>query len=146
MTYVLEALVADADLLDVLSQDLVASRLAPLAQGLALIPMTRALAHALDDGRDARPLGFWQLPSGFDRVLSDRSQDGPIAYVEAECFGGTGEQRSAVWDAGALALGPLHLPEYQPSPPTAARSRRHCGASARRRGTPSTSSWRWAVR
>ncbi|MDX6312480.1 MAG: hypothetical protein QOF84_3726 [Streptomyces sp.] len=133
MTYVLEALVAHADLLDVLSQDLVASRLAPLAQGLALIPMTRALAHALDDGRDDRPLGFWQLPSGFDRVLADRSQDGPIAYVEAEYFGGTGEQRSAVWDAGALVLGPLHLPEYQPFPADGSpisQALRRLGASA----------------
>lgn len=42
---------------------------------------------------------------------------GPVAYVEAEYFGGVGEQAAAVWDGGALVLGPLHEPEGQPSPP-----------------------------
>jgi hypothetical protein len=116
VTYVLEALIAKADLLGTLAQDLAGSRLALLAQGFALMPMTLPLAHSLADGRDDHPLGFRRLPGGFDRFLADRSQDGPIAYVEADYFGGTGEQRAAVWDAGALVFGPLHLPEYEPFP------------------------------
>lgn len=134
MTYVLEALLARAALLETLALDLPGAHVEPLGQGLALIPMTGPLAHSLStpglpgspvsagspgsagDGGDERPLGFWRLPGGFDRVLADRSQDGPIAYAEAEYFGGTGEQRAAVWDAGALVLGPLHLPEYEPFP------------------------------
>jgi hypothetical protein len=33
--------------------------------------------------------------------------------VEAEYFGGVGEQRAAVWADGSLALGPLDEPEMK---------------------------------
>ncbi|MYV43003.1 hypothetical protein GT030_30095 [Streptomyces sp. SID1328] len=39
-----------------------------------------------------------------------------MAYVEAEFFGGVGEQRVAVWDGGTMVLGPLHVEEGQPFP------------------------------
>lgn len=39
--------------------------------------------------------------------LLHSSAAGPIAYVEAEYFGGVGERRAAVWADGALALSPL---------------------------------------
>jgi hypothetical protein len=41
----------------------------------------------------------------------------PVTYVEAEYVGGVGEQQAAVWDAGTIALGPLHVQEGQPFPP-----------------------------
>jgi hypothetical protein len=48
--------------------------------------------------------------SAFSRVASrcaDLSTEYPIAYVEANFFGGGGEQASAVWIRGTLVLGPL---------------------------------------
>ncbi|MET8030591.1 hypothetical protein [Streptomyces avermitilis] len=33
----------------------------------------------------------------------------PVAYVEADYFGGVGEQQAAVWDGETIALGPLHV-------------------------------------
>lgn len=42
--------------------------------------------------------------------LCARLSSGPgaaVAYVEAEFFGGAGGQAAAVWEAGALVLGPL---------------------------------------
>jgi hypothetical protein len=51
--------------------------------------------------------GFWKFPGGFDQLLTAWSVQGPVAYVEAEYFGGAGTQAAAVWHAGALALGPL---------------------------------------
>ncbi|MER5519839.1 hypothetical protein [Streptomyces sp. NPDC002763] len=43
-------------------------------------------------------------------MLPQWSAAGPVAYVEAEYFGGVGEQRAAVWTDGALAVGPLDAP------------------------------------
>ncbi|MDR6978321.1 hypothetical protein J2X68_005047 [Streptomyces sp. 3330] len=44
------------------------------------------------------------------------SATGLVAYVEAEYFGGAGEQHAAVRDGGTVTLGPLHLPEGEPLP------------------------------
>ncbi|MFF8934466.1 hypothetical protein ACF08O_06930 [Streptomyces paradoxus] len=41
-----------------------------------------------------------------------------MAYVEAEYFGGVGEQRAAVCDGGTIAIAPLHVNEGEPFPPT----------------------------
>ncbi len=94
-----------------------------LGHGLALMPMTEALFDAVpavaavadrtkgDDG-----WGFRFLPRGFGGVLERWSAAGPVAYVEAEYFGGVGAQRAAVWSRGALTLGPLGLDEGEPVP------------------------------
>ena len=62
--------------------------------------------------RGARSMGIgWGSGSwrgGFGDVLAGWSCSGPVAYVEADYFGGVGEQRAAVWDAGRLSLGPLY--------------------------------------
>jgi hypothetical protein len=39
------------------------------------------------------------------------SANGPVAYVEAEYFDGTGEQSAVLWDTGQVVLGRLHLAE-----------------------------------
>ncbi|MFE3270011.1 hypothetical protein [Streptomyces sp. NPDC059215] len=69
--------------------------------------MTDALFDAVTDGSDGGSLGFWKLPGGFETVLAQWSSAGPVAYMEAEYFGGVGEQRAAVWDEGSLVVGPL---------------------------------------
>jgi hypothetical protein len=71
------------------------------------MPMTDEVFDAVTDGSAAEALGFWRLPGGFERLLAQWSAAGPVAYVEAEYFGGVGEQRAVVWADGALALGPL---------------------------------------
>ncbi|MFJ4831332.1 hypothetical protein ACIP79_15620 [Streptomyces sp. NPDC088747] len=131
MAYVLEAVVARDELLRAVSRELAESgagvgtvaAVVPLAQGLALMPMTDRLFDAVTDGGDGArdghsgaegSLGFWRLPKGFDGRLARWSAVGPVAYVEAEYFGGVGEQRAVVWADGAVALGPLHKPEDRP--------------------------------
>ncbi|MFB7495829.1 hypothetical protein ACFC09_14180 [Streptomyces sp. NPDC056161] len=66
---------------------------------------------AVTDGSTAGALGFWKLPGGFEKLLAQWSTTGPVAYAEAEYFGGVGVQRAAVWLDGTLALGPLDEPE-----------------------------------
>ncbi|MFJ3302879.1 hypothetical protein ACIPSA_07140 [Streptomyces sp. NPDC086549] len=91
MSYELRAVIAGEALLRAVAGD----RVAPLGQGLSLMPMR-------DDLGGAR--------------LAEWSARGPVALVEAEYFGGVGEQQAAVWDGGALALGPLRVEEGEPFP------------------------------
>ena len=56
------------------------------------------------------------LPGGFDRVPCTWSNIGPVAYVEADYFGGVGRQRAGLWHNGALAFGPVCVDEGQPVP------------------------------
>ncbi|MFF1452169.1 hypothetical protein ACFVYF_29125 [Streptomyces sp. NPDC058274] len=111
MGYELEAVIAAEELLRVASREVPGARVVPLQQGLSLMPITDEVFDAVTDGSDVGDLGFWKLPGGFETVLARWSSAGPIAYVEAEYFGGVGEQRTAVWADGSLALGPLDKPE-----------------------------------
>jgi hypothetical protein len=105
--YELRALMADKVVLAAVTADLEQARIVPLWHEMALVPMTDALFDAVSDGSTAGALGFCFLPGGFERVLAAWSSTGPIAYVEAEYFGGVGTQRAAVWAQGALAFGPF---------------------------------------
>ncbi|MGW8973850.1 hypothetical protein [Streptomyces platensis] len=110
MGYELQAVIAGDELLRAASRDVPGARVAPLRQGLSLMPMTDEVFDAVTDGIAVEALGFWRLPGGFERLLAQWSAAGPVVYVEAEYFGGVGEQRAVVWADGALALGPLDAP------------------------------------
>ncbi|WP_455351390.1 hypothetical protein [Streptomyces sp. SYSU K217416] len=110
MGYELQAVIAGDELLRAASRDVPGARVAPLRQGLSLMPMTDEVFDAVTDGSAAGSLGFWRLPGGFERLLATWSAAGPVSYVEAEYFGGVGMQKAAVWADGALVLGPLDVP------------------------------------
>ncbi|GHD35637.1 hypothetical protein GCM10010313_83180 [Streptomyces violarus] len=106
MGYDLQAVIAEEEALRGVARDLPVGRLASIGQGLSLMPMTDALVDSVADGSG----GVREDPAGW-------SAGGSVAYVEAEYFGGVGEQRAAVWDGGTIVLGPLHVDEGQPFPP-----------------------------
>ncbi|MFI8535603.1 hypothetical protein ACIGMX_35800 [Streptomyces aquilus] len=110
MGYELQAAIAGDKPLRAASRDVPGAHVVPLLQGLSLLPMTDEVFDAVTDGSPAGPLGFWRLPGGFEGLLAQWSTAGPVAYVEAEYFGGVGGQRATVWDGGTLALGPLERP------------------------------------
>ena len=113
MGYDLQAIIAREELLRALTQALPEAMVASLEQGLALVPITDAFFDCVTGIPSADDLGFWRLPAGFERTLADWSVRGPVAYVEAEFFGGVGWQRAAVWSGGVLALGPLRIEEEE---------------------------------
>jgi hypothetical protein len=118
--YQLQAVLAAADLLTARAADLPEAAVVPLDHGMALVPMTERLADALDSGAPdpgTESLRFVWLPNGFDRVLADWSAAGPVAYVEADYFGGVGSQRAVVWLRGEVVLGPLGVAPGQPHGP-----------------------------
>ena len=116
MSYTLEAILGSESMLrDVLKTAPQAPAvLVPLTQGIAMIPMTDELFDAVADGTPSAPLGFWKLPGGFDKSLAVWSAADPLAYVEAELFGGIGSQRTVVWSGGHVAVGPLSVEEAEP--------------------------------
>lgn len=120
MSYVLHAVIAHEKLLRTATQNLLPdAQLASLRQGFALLPLTNPLFDAITDGTATPdPLGFPHLPGGFAHHLAHWSTAGAVAYVEADYFGGTGDQRAAVWAHGTLTLGPLHTSAHPPFPAT----------------------------
>ncbi len=87
-----------------------------LGQNLSLLPMTEALFDALTGAGTPRLDGFLKARAGFDSLLAACSANGPVAYVEAELFGGLGTQSAQVWQGGEVVFGPLHQDEDDPAP------------------------------
>ena len=116
MGYRLEAVIGSSALLSAVTREQAAMVVVPLRQGFGLVPMTGEVLDAVDDGTPAGLPGFWKLPGGLDCLLCSWSTRGPMAYVEAEYFGGVGTQAAAVWDGGALAFGPVVIGEAEPVP------------------------------
>lgn len=114
MSYELHAVIGRADLLAEAARAVGEPVL--LGQSLALLPMTDELFDTITDGTTTRLLGFWKLPGGFESTLARWSLGGPLAYVEAEYFGGVGEQRAAVWEGGTLPKDVLHVRQGEPFP------------------------------
>jgi hypothetical protein len=145
--YTLEAIIGPSAAIQPVAADLPAAALIALPQGIAMVPMTDEVFDAAGSAvTEARPLGFWKLPTGFEERLAAWSVAGPVGYLEAEFFGGMGSQRAALWVDGALALGPLAIEEGQPfqrdgSP--ISRLLRHLGVTRRSDSTSSTP-WEWA--
>ena len=116
MGYQLEAVLAPGGLLTARAAG---HPVVALDRGLALLPMTELVLEEIVPGGEYRgALGFVGLPDGFDRVLAGWSVDGPVAYVEANFFGGIGAQRAIVWLAGELAFGPVGDEVGRPSGPS----------------------------
>ncbi|GAB2493611.1 hypothetical protein [Nocardiopsis aegyptia] len=113
--YCLEAVVAARPTLDALAGGNPHARVVPLAAGLSLLPMTDELFDSVAVAGAPQADGFWKLPPGFDRALAACSTTGPVAYLEAEYFGGAGEQHAQVWDGGRVVLGPSLMEEPVPS-------------------------------
>ncbi|MGW4059512.1 hypothetical protein ACWEGE_14580 [Amycolatopsis sp. NPDC004747] len=116
MGYQLQAAIATEPVLRTLAGTVEDSCIVPLTPHLRLLPMTDALFDAVTVAGAAKLELFWKIPAGFDRALAACSAGGPVAYVEADYFGGTGTQSAQVWDGSQVVLGPLHLPAGKPIP------------------------------
>jgi hypothetical protein len=99
MSYVLRALITRGSE-SIERRALVAT---PLAQGLWLVPVAEELLEEADvDGRPSN--GILRLPRAIERLAVEMSSTALVAYVEAEYFGGVGEQRAVVWSDGEVVL------------------------------------------
>ncbi|MGW4527450.1 hypothetical protein [Amycolatopsis sp. NPDC004378] len=116
MGYYLQAVVAAEPVLRTLTDSIEGTCTVPLGQHLSLVPMTDGLFDAVTAVGAAELDGFWKAPTGFGNALAACSANGPIAYVEADYFGGRGTQSAQVWEGGQVVLGPVHSTETEPTP------------------------------
>ena len=110
MGYVLTAVLGERSVLARATSLLTHSRLVPLSPTIGMIPVTDALLDSLvaDEtaSENAFP-GFISLSAPLADVLASLSEQGPAAYVEADFFGGVGEQRAVAWHGSTVVLGPM---------------------------------------
>jgi hypothetical protein len=79
-----------------------------LGSGLSMIPVTAELRAELGaPGVEPRIRGFEELSAVVENLAWSLSTRSPVAYVEAEYFGGAGAQAAVVFESGQLVLGPL---------------------------------------
>ena len=90
------------------------ARVVPLAQGFALIPLTKELYDEITSTSVAGAAGevpgavaFVHLSAGVAAWLQQLSSECPVAYVEAEFFGGVGWQCAVAWRTGQVVFGPV---------------------------------------
>ncbi|RLK53822.1 hypothetical protein [Actinokineospora cianjurensis] len=91
--------------------------LVELEQGLHLLPMTEDVAAALTVSSGPPLAPFEHAPPGLGDLLATCSTHGPVAYVEADIFGGTGIQIAQTWHHGHTTLGPIHHDDDEAPPP-----------------------------
>ena len=92
------------------------ARAVPLVPGLSLLPMTEGL---IDDITQLCPTAhpyeeFVHFALPVRDLVSSVSRMGPVAYVEAEYFGGVGYQAAIVFDRGDVAQGPVRSSRIGP--------------------------------
>ena len=119
MSYELTALMAAPSALGAMAVELPGAVLVPLPQGVALLPLTDETVDTFTGGScTAWEEGFSAFPTSLAERVAHHSWKGPIAYVEAEFFGGTGSQDVRVWQDGAAVL-ELHEDPERPVEHTA---------------------------
>jgi len=82
------------------------ARVVSLERGVFMIPVTDPLHEEI--GRGGEVKRFEKLSPGVEEWVRRISGDGPVAYIEAEFFGGVGGQSAVVWSEGKRVLGPIH--------------------------------------
>ncbi len=116
MGYFLQAVVSTEPVLRTVAGSVEGACVVPLGQHLSLLPMTDELFDAVTAAGGGELAGFWKVPAGFADTVATCSAGGPIAYVEADYFGGSGTQSAQVWAGGETVLGPLHSASEEPAP------------------------------
>jgi hypothetical protein len=106
MGYYLQAIIGKQQTLTQHASAFQHARVVPLAQDIAIIPITDDLYDEIADGGEVER--FEKLSPGVEEWAQRISAVAPVAYIEAEFFGGTGGQSAVAWSGGSRVLGPLH--------------------------------------
>jgi hypothetical protein len=105
MGHSIAGFVARKELLREGTRHLTHAVIASLEQGFGFLPATGDLHDELGDGGSPHD-EFWGLSDGLARLGAELSRGGPVAYVETDYFGGTGDQAAMVWENGEVVSGP----------------------------------------
>lgn len=109
MGYDIQAIVSTLPILEAHCSDFAQAVVVPLAENYGLIPMTDEL---LDEVGVTGPTGtFYKLTFEVTDWIRAISASGAVAYIEAEFFGGVGNQNATVWSSGEAILPPIQDPK-----------------------------------
>jgi hypothetical protein len=110
MSHAVNAIVGRAAVKDAILAEIPGARAISLRKGLFLVPITDELLDALGEQNpnveDVTSEVFWKFSGSLALVLQRVSNQGPIAYIETEYFGGVGTQAAAAWRDGRLLMSP----------------------------------------
>jgi hypothetical protein len=111
MAYTLAAFIAGPETAAVLG-DALGTRPVALAQGLELVPVRRALPGRNGSPPPSSSFGeaLWWLTADAEDAAARAARNAPVAYVEAEYFGGAGEQHAVTWRGGPGEFAQSELP------------------------------------
>ncbi|MEU8544133.1 hypothetical protein AB0C52_29765 [Streptomyces sp. NPDC048717] len=113
--YELTAVIADEAMLRRRAAGWEHAAVVTLREGLGLLPvpgelfmeMSGVRREPLEDDPSADFPFLHPLCPPLEALLTAWSEERPVAYVEAEFFGGNDHQSAAVWSGGARAWGPV---------------------------------------
>lgn len=104
MGYTFQGFIGAPELLEAASARLRQAKIVPLTGALAAIPLGDELQDEINADED-RLLERWDiLTDRIEAVGAELSRQGRVAYVEADYFGGTGDQGCVVWERGRELL------------------------------------------
>ena len=106
MGYYLQALIGKMEELGKHKTKFQHLRVITLPQGMVLIPLTDDLYDEIGSGDEIDR--FQKLSPAVEQWAMEISRDTPIAYIEAEFFGGFGGQGAVVWSGKTRVMGPIH--------------------------------------
>jgi hypothetical protein len=112
MGYTIEAFVAREELLLEAASSFQNAVIVSLPQGFALLLNTDEFHDELwnqESGKAQTYEEFRKLSPELVAFALQASSNGPIAYVEAEFFGGVGTQASTVWESRAVRMRPYYV-------------------------------------
>lgn len=106
MPYSIEAIISSQHVLESHAAAFASAAVVPMVSGLALIPITDELIE--EAGAGASLGQFYKFTPAMADWLCTISRSAPAAYIEAEFWGGEGEQNATVWAEGEEFLAPTH--------------------------------------
>lgn len=96
-------MVGGRKVLDAVAQSLPGSRVAELAEGLGLLPITVELEAAFPAAERKAVFDGFRLSQRIEGFARSASAAGPVAYVEADYSPGRDFQAAALWAGGKLS-------------------------------------------
>jgi hypothetical protein len=104
MAYELRALVGEMPALEAAAAEAWVASI-PLHHCMALVPITNGVFDRLGGGTEFGEAFF--LSRGVEQLARRASSIGPIAYLDADLFGGVGTQAAVLWRDGEVVAGPV---------------------------------------
>jgi hypothetical protein len=105
MAYYLKALIGKKQTLETCASLVGNACIISLGQDMALIPLTREICEELGSSDPIE--NFYDLSVEIEAWALRISKAGFVAYIEAEVWGGVGDQGALGWNAGSRAFEPL---------------------------------------